>query len=101
MSHFLELYFTECFLSVNGEEDLEPMEEEGGEELYELLPNGEMSDVSSETEEKSETVDCKDSNAANCQTENTLHFQRSIIEDIRSVLIRSPLINIFCYIVLS
>lgn len=101
MSYLLELYLTKCFLSVGGEEDLKPMAEEEEDELYELLPNGETSDVSSEAEEKSEMAECEDSNAASCQTEDTLNFQRSIIEDIRSVLIRSPLENIFCFIVLS
>ncbi|CAG14733.1 unnamed protein product, partial [Tetraodon nigroviridis] len=66
-----------------GEEDLKPMAEEEEDELYELLPNGETSDVSSEAEEKSEMAECEDSNAASCQTEDTLNFQRSIIEDIR------------------
>lgn len=101
ISYFSELYLTEFFLSVNGEEDLEPTEEEEGEELYELLPNGETSDVSSDANEKSEMPDCKGSNAASWQTENTLNLQRSIIEDIRSVLITSPLRIIFCHIVLS
>lgn len=91
VSYFAELYLTECFFPVNGEEDFEPTEEEEGEELYELLPNGETSDVSSEAEEKSEMPDCEDGNAASWQTETTLNLQRSIIEDIRSGLIVSPL----------
>ncbi|XP_056911618.1 uncharacterized protein wu:fj29h11 isoform X2 [Takifugu flavidus] len=67
----------------NGEMDIEPEEVEDGEELYELLPNGETSDVSSEAEEKSEMPDYTDSNAASWHTENAQNPQRSIIEDIR------------------
>lgn len=75
--------------------DIEPEEVEDGEELYELLPNGETSDVSSEAEENSEMPDYTDSNAASWHTENTQNPQRSIIEDIRSVLITS---SFFCFL---
>lgn len=96
-----ELDLTEWFLLVNGEQDVNPTEEEDGEALYELLPNGDMSDISSDAKEKSEMPDCKDSNAASWRTEDTLNLQRSIIEDIRSVLIMSPFRLIFCHVVLS
>lgn len=79
--------------------DIEPEEVEDGEELYELLPNGETSDVSSEAEENSEMPDYTDSNAASWHTENTQNPQRSIIEDIRSVLITSSFRIVFCHIV--
>lgn len=69
--------------------DIEPEEVEDGEELYELLPNGETSDVSSEAEENSEMPYYTGSNASSCHTENTQNPQRSIIEDIRSVPITS------------
>lgn len=59
------------------------------------LPNGETSDVSSEAEggqgeEQSEMPDSKEKDAASSQSETTLDLQRSIIEDIRFVLIMSP-----------
>lgn len=96
-----ELDLAEWFLLVNGEQDINPTEEEDGEALYELLPNGDLSDTSGEAEKKSEMPDCKDSNAASWSTEDTLNLQRSIIEDIRSVLIMSPFRLIFCHVVLS
>lgn len=86
---------------MNGEEGIEHEEGEDGEELYELVPNGEASDVSSEAEEKSEMPDCKDTNAASWQTEAAPNFQRSIIEDIRSALIISSFTIIFRHIVLD
>uniref|UniRef100_A0A3Q3K307 HTH OST-type domain-containing protein n=1 Tax=Monopterus albus TaxID=43700 RepID=A0A3Q3K307_MONAL len=78
------------FLLVNDEEDLKNEEEEDGEELYELasLPNGVISDVSSEAEggqdeEQSEMFDSNEKDAASCQSETTLDLQRALIEDIR------------------
>lgn len=76
--------------------DVEPEEGEDGEEL---LPNGETSDVGSEAKEKSEMPDCTDSYAATLHTENTQNLQKSIIEDIRSVLYMSSFRIIFCHIV--
>lgn len=74
--------------------DIEPEEVEDGEELCELLPNGETSGVSSEAEENSEMPDY-----ASWHTENTQNLQRAIIEDIRSVHITSAFRIVFCHIV--
>lgn len=76
--------------------DFEPEEGEDGEEL---LPNEETSGVSSKAQEKSEMSDCTDSYAASLHTENTQNLQRSIIEDIRSVVYMSSFRIIFCHIV--
>lgn len=62
--------------------------------MFELLPNGEMSDVSSEAEDKSEMPDGKDSNSASWQIDNTLNLQRSLIEDIRLVLIKNDFLSL-------
>lgn len=93
---FPKLYFTECFLPVDGEMDIEPEEGEDGEEL---LSNGQTSGVSSKAKEKSEMPGCTDSCAASLHTENTQNLQRSIIEDIRSVLYMSSFRIIFFHIV--
>lgn len=71
-----------CFLAANGEEDVEVEEGEDGEDLDQVLPNGEASDVGSGAEEESETLGREDGGAA----ENLPSPQRSIIEDIRSGL---------------
>ena len=88
-----------CFLPVNGNEEVEVDEGEDEEELYELtsLPNGETSDISSEAEggqaeEQSEMSDSNEKDAASCQSETTLDFQRAIIEDIRFVFMMSAFI---------
>lgn len=85
-------------LLVNGEKDVVVEDVEDEEELYELasMPNGETSDVSSEAEgspdeERSEMSDSDEMDAASCQSTTTLGLQKAIIEDIRFVLILSPL----------
>lgn len=79
------IYF--FFFLVNGSQD----EDEEEEEMYELrsLPNGEMSDVSSEPEEgqdvtgEAQVADAEDEGAA------TVDHHRAIIEDIRWRLVQT------------
>ncbi|KAM8729268.1 uncharacterized protein AB9X84_026582 isoform 1-T2 [Acanthopagrus schlegelii] len=87
---FASSHLTQSPQQVNGDEEVEVDEGEDEEELYELtsLPNGETSDISSEAEggqaeEQSEMSDSNEKDAASCQSETTLDFQRAIIEDIR------------------
>nr|XP_020442679.1 uncharacterized protein LOC109952134 isoform X2 [Monopterus albus] len=87
---FVSSHISQNIEQVNDEEDLKNEEEEDGEELYELasLPNGVISDVSSEAEggqdeEQSEMFDSNEKDAASCQSETTLDLQRALIEDIR------------------
>lgn len=79
---FLHLHFIIFFFLVNG---MQHEEEEEEEELYELrsLPNGEMSDVSSEPEEGQDIKreagmpDAEEEDAA------TVDHHKAVIEDIR------------------
>ncbi|XP_069563541.1 uncharacterized protein [Brachyistius frenatus] len=72
---------------VNGEQDVEIEEEEDEEELYELAspPNGVTTDVSSEAEgeEEPEMSQTDEKDAASCQSDTTIPFQKVIIEEIR------------------
>lgn len=86
-------FFNKCALLDDGENDLELEEEEDEEQLYELasLPNGEMSDISSEAEggqgeEQLRVSDGDEKDGDGGESEET--FQRGVVEDIRFVAFR-------------
>ncbi|XP_030610585.1 protein NO VEIN isoform X2 [Archocentrus centrarchus] len=87
-SSFESSQLSQSLNQVNGEQDIEIEEEEDEEQLYELasLPNGEISDISSEAEggqgeEQLRMSDGEEKDGDGCESEDT--SQRAVIEDIR------------------